>query len=355
MPKPVVVMAGELLDHLKTIDNVKDMNAIRHALGEKQLNFYGISYGTYLGQVFASVYPAKVRRMVLDSNVDPRKVWYEANLEQDLAFEKVFQLFLDWVARNDDAYHLGTSGDAVEAAYYTTKDALAARPVGQLGSAEWADAFLVAGYAQTTWPDVASSFAAFVNDGDAGPITDLFLGFTDTVDDNSYAMYLATLCTDARWPQKWSTWQRDSFRVAQEAPFLTWGNTWFNAPCLFWPTKAGQPVEVRGKQAPPVLLVDETLDAATPFSGSLEVRRRFRSSSLIAVDGGTSHGTALLGGNACVDDGIAAYLRDGTLPDRQRGRGPDLVCAATPEPVPTPSPASSAAAGLGGSGVGATR
>jgi len=51
------------------------MNAIRHALGEKQINFYGVSYGTSLGQVFATLYPRKVRRMVLDSNVDACRVW----------------------------------------------------------------------------------------------------------------------------------------------------------------------------------------------------------------------------------------------------------------------------------------
>ena len=72
---------------MKTIDNVKDMNASARRWASDQINYYGFSYGTYLGQVFASVYPSKVRRMVLDSNVDPRRVWYAANLDQDYAFE----------------------------------------------------------------------------------------------------------------------------------------------------------------------------------------------------------------------------------------------------------------------------
>ena len=335
---------GRLLDHLKTTDNAKDMNSIRRALGEKQINFYGYSYGTYLGQVFATLYPSKVRRMVLDSNVDPRRVWYNANLDQDYAFETVFQLFLDWVARHDTTYHLGTSVDDVEAKFYAAQNALAASPRGQLGAAEWADAFLLAGYVQAAWPDVAAAFAAFVNDDDAGPITDVFLGSVNTTDDNAYAIYLGTECSDARWPQRWSTWQRDNTRVAADAPFLAWGNAWFNAPCAFWPARSGRPVNVRGNRVAPVLLVDETLDAATPFSGSIEVRQRFRLSSLIATDGGTTHANSLFGGNTCVDDRIAAYLLDGTTPDRLSGMGPDVVCPAMPEPEPTPLAAVSAAA-----------
>jgi pimeloyl-ACP methyl ester carboxylesterase len=340
---------GKLLDNLKTIDNVRDMNGIRQALGQKQINYYGFSYGTYLGQVFATVYPERVRRMVLDANVDPRRVWYQANLDQDFAFETVFQRFADWVARFDESYHLGTTGDEVEAAYYEALHELATSPQGALGAAEWADAFLVLGYAQGAWPDVADAFAAFVNSDDAGPATDLFLNGVDTTNDNGYAMYLATECSDTRWPKNWRVWQRDNTRVAAQAPFLTWGNAWFNAPCAFWPARSGEPVEVTGKAAPPILLLSETLDAATPFSGSLEVRRRFPKAALVATEGGTTHANSL-NGNPCVDDPIVAYLVDGSLPARVRGKGPDVVCEAAPEPVPNalvPAVASGAAARAG--------
>jgi pimeloyl-ACP methyl ester carboxylesterase len=324
-----------LLDHLKTIDNVQDMNAIRWALGESQLNYYGFSYGTYLGQVFASEYPTRVRRMVLDSNVDPRRVWYDANLDQDVAFEIVIRLFFDWVGRHDNVYGLGDTRAAVQANYDAALNDLAVTARGgELGAAEWADAFLVAGYTQASWPDVAAAFAAFVNDDDAGPAIDLFHGFVDTTDDNAYAMYLATECTEGFWPPRWSTWRRDNTRVARFAPFFTWGNAWFNAPCAFWPAESSRPVDPRGHKLPPILLLGETLDGATPFTGSLEVRDRFRSASLIATAGGTTHANSLFGGNACVDDRVAAYLADGSIPDRRHSRGSDVVCPAAPEPEP---------------------
>jgi len=325
---------GRLLDHVKTIDNVRDMNAIRVALGASQLNYYGYSYGTYLGQVFATQYPARVRRMVLDSNVDPRRVWYDANLDQDGAFETVIQLFFKWVARYDDVYGLGRSRRAVEAKYYSALATLAATPRGELGAAEWTDAFLVAGYVQAAWPDVAAALAAYVSDDDPGPALDLFHDFVDTTDDNGYAMYLATECTEGFWPSRWSVWRRDNARIARDAPYLTWDNAWTNAPCAFWRAESSSPIEVRDHRIPPILLLGETLDPATPFSGSLEVRDRFQASSLIATEGGTTHANSLFGGNACVDDRVGAYLADGSVPTRVSGAGPDVVCPATPEPVP---------------------
>ncbi len=190
------------------------MDAIRQSLGADQINFYGFSYGTYLGQVYATLHPDLVRRMVLDSNVDPRRVWYDANIDQDYAFEITIQKFFDWVAEHDDVYGLGATGADVKAKYYTALASLTATPQGQLGASEWTDAFLGAGYVQFLWPDTADAFAAFVNDGDPGPATDLYLGQDTPGDDNGYAMYLATECTDARWPRSWLTWHVDNTRVA---------------------------------------------------------------------------------------------------------------------------------------------
>ncbi|RPI11382.1 MAG: alpha/beta fold hydrolase [Actinobacteria bacterium] len=132
---------GFLLGHLKTTDNVADMDAIRQALGESRINFYGFSYGTYLGHVYATLCPSQVKRMVLDSNVDPRRVWYDANLDQDYGFETVIQKFFDWVALHDDVYGLGAANDDVEAKYYAALASLTANPQGQLGASEWVDAF----------------------------------------------------------------------------------------------------------------------------------------------------------------------------------------------------------------------
>jgi hypothetical protein len=190
-------------------------------------------------------------------------------------------------------------------------------------------------------------FAAWVHDGDAQALKDAYDGAVGPGDDNGFAGYLAVSCTDAPWPTNWNRWRRDNWRLHFEHPFLTWDNAWFNAPCVFWHAPPGTPVKVNGRHVPGILLIDETLDAATPFAGSLEVRRRYPRSSLIALPGGTSHANSLAG-DACLDDQIAAYLADGTLPPRKPGNRPDAICAPLPQPVPSSQTAAAVAAANSG-------
>ncbi|GAA5170222.1 MULTISPECIES: alpha/beta hydrolase [Amycolatopsis] len=323
---------GELLEHMKTTDSARDMESLRKALGQEQINYYGFSYGTYLGQVYATLFPQRVRRMVLDGNVDPRKVWYQANLDQDVAFDRNIKIYFDWVAKYDAVYHLGTSGDAVERLWYEQQEQLTRQPAGGvIGPAEWTDIFLQAGYYRFGWTDIAEAFSGWVHRGDWQALKALY---DDSAgDDNGYAVYAAVQCSDVRWPAAWAKWRADNWRTHQRAPFETWANAWYNAPCLFWPAKPGIPVRVDGTKVAGALLISEELDAATPFEGSLEVRRLFPRSALIGEPGGATHADSL-NGNACVDDQVADYLATGKLPARKRGEGPDTTCDPLPDPVP---------------------
>ena len=327
---------GPLLDHLKTVDNVRDVESIRRALGVKRISYYGFSYGTYLGQVYATLHPRRVAKMVLDGNVDPRRIWYDANLDQDIAFDRNIKIYFGWLAKNDRTYHLGKTAAAVERLYYGTQRKLIGKPAGGvIGPSEFADVFLQPGYYVFGWTEVADAFSAWVNRGDPKPLRTLYDQANPQTEgsDNGYAIYLATECTDAKWPRSWARWRRDNTRVHAVAPFETWGNAWYNAPCRTWGARPGRPVHVTGAKAPPVLLISETLDAATPFAGSLEVRRRFPAAALVEGVGGTTHAGSLFG-NACVDDAVAAYLRDGTLPKRVKANSSDLKCKPLPQPTP---------------------
>ncbi len=158
---------GALLDNLKTTDNVKDMDVLRKALGQKKINFYGFSYGSYLGQVYATQYPTRVRRMVLDGVVDPRNVWYQANLDQDIAFDANMDVFFGWVAKNNATYKLGKTAAAVKKLYYQQLNALDKKAAGgKIGGDEWTDIFLGAGYYVFGWEETADAFAGWVHDGD---------------------------------------------------------------------------------------------------------------------------------------------------------------------------------------------
>lgn len=325
---------GDFLEHVKTIDTVRDMDVIRRALGEKKTNYYGFSYGTTLGQTYATVYPTHLRRAVFDGIVNPKDVWYQANLNQDVAFNHVIQRYFEWIARYDDVYHLGDTEQKVEDLFYAQKRRLDKTPAGgKIGSSEWTDLFLPAGYGTYHWDDIATGFSDWVHKGDWRQLKTLYDDAAGVGDDNGYAIYDAVQCTDTQWPTDWQQWKDDNWRIHKTAPFETWANAWYNAPCLNWPAGAGKPVEVDGSKAPPILLISEEEDAATPYAGALEVRKRFPKSSLISLPGGTTHAGSL-NGNACEDNQIADYLKDGTLPERQSGNTSDTQCAPLPQPVP---------------------
>ena len=329
--------ARRLLAHMKTRDTVADMDSLRRALGQKKLNFYGFSYGTYLAQTYASLHPSRVRRFVLDGNVDPRGVWYQGNLDQDRAFETTINVWFDWLAKHNDVFGLGDSADVVAAGYYRQLAKLDKSPSGGIGPDELNDVLLEAGYYVYDWVELGDAYAALVHDNNPALIKEFYDDANPQVKggDNGYAVYLGVQCTDTKWPQSWSKNRLDAWRTFATAPFETWNNTWFNTPCLTWPAKPGKPIKVSGRKvSSKILLISETLDAATPYSGSLQVRRLFPTASLIEGVGGTTHAGSL-SGVACTDNAIGAYLKDGTVPARRSGNRSDLQCPPVPQPEPT--------------------
>ncbi|KAJ1684282.1 hypothetical protein LUZ63_020575 [Rhynchospora breviuscula] len=338
---------GKLLDHLKTTDTVNDIESIRKALGQQKISWYGFSYGTTIGQTYATLHPNRVHRMVLDGVTNPARDVYQSNLDQDVAFEKTENIFFAWMAKYDSVYHLGTTQKAVRKVW----DQMLAKSRqkafdGKIGPDEWTDAFLSAGYYVYGWEDTADAFVEAVK-GNYAPIEQAYLdanGAPGPGSDNGFAIYLGTQCTDAPWPSSYPRIRRDNFRVYAKAPFETWANAWFNGPCLTWKGKAAKaPFNVDGSKVPPILLISETFDAATPYAGAIEVRKRFPKSVLIEGVNGSTHAGSL-SGVSCTDDRIAAYLLNGTLDKRVRGNQSDVKCDPVPQPVPAGAAASSLAA-----------
>lgn len=333
---------GKLLNHMKTIDNARDMDSIRKALGRKQINYYGFSYGTYLGQVYSTLFPNRVRRFVWDGVVNPKRIWYKANLDQDYAFDRNMNVYWHYLAKYDSVFHLGTSWKKIRTDYYDEYWKLDNQAIDGIGPDELNDVMLSAGYYVYGWVDLGKAFAQLVNDNDASGIKAEYPVPGADVD-NGYAVYDATQCTDVQWPTSWAKWRRDNWKVFADAPFLTWGNAWFNAPCLTWPAKAGTPVKITGTKAP-VLLIAETKDAATPYSGALEVRSLYKKSVLIEGVNGTTHAGSL-SGVSCTDDIIATYLKSGKLPKRTSGNHSDVKCPPVPAPDPTVSVSAASSGG----------
>ncbi|WP_197364021.1 alpha/beta fold hydrolase, partial [Streptomyces clavuligerus] len=149
--------SGWMLSHMTTPNTARDLDVIRAALGESKLNFLGVSYGTYLGAVYATLFPGKVRRMVVDSVVNPsrEKIWYEANLDQNVAFEMRWNDWKDWVARNHATYGIGDTPAKVEAEWQKLRAAAKKAPIGGVvGPAELGGFFQGAPYYDSSWAPV---------------------------------------------------------------------------------------------------------------------------------------------------------------------------------------------------------
>jgi pimeloyl-ACP methyl ester carboxylesterase len=153
--------ARELLPHMRTVDVARDLDALRRAVGEKKLNYYGFSYGTYLGQVYASLFPKQVGRFVWDGVLDADKAFYEANLEQNVQFDKNMDVYWRYLADNDDAFGLGDDWRAIKRGYYRLLRQLDRTPAadGKLGPDELNDAMLTAGYYVYDWVEMGHAYA----------------------------------------------------------------------------------------------------------------------------------------------------------------------------------------------------
>jgi pimeloyl-ACP methyl ester carboxylesterase len=331
---------GWLLPYMTTQNVARDMDSIRAALGVSQISYFGYSYGTYLGQVYATLFGHQVRRMVLDSVVDPQGAWWTDNIDQDYAFQGRQQAFYAWMAQYDSTFHLGSTAAQVSASYYAARAQLQAHPVAVPGSSgakigpdELDDTFLIGGYDDSYWPGLAAALSAYLRQGSASQLIEQYQA-EGTQNENEFAVYNAVECADVNWPRSWATWDAATRQVYATAPFEAWDNAWYNAACAFWPVRGpSAPLQIKGAGLAPILMLQGTLDAATPYPGAQVAHRLLPSSRMVVVEGGGNHGQSLASPpNACVNGYLNRYLATGAVPGKA---GPvNATCPAGPDPSP---------------------
>ncbi len=331
---------GWLLPYMTTINVARDLDSIRKAFGVRQISYYAFSYGTYIGQVYATLFPSRIRRMVLDSTVDPTGVWYIDNIDQDYAFQARQEAFFAWVAEYNSTYGLGTTAAEVQAAWYKARNRLLAHPIPSpdggaplIGPDEFDDTYLIGGYEDTLWPGLAEALSQYLNDGSTSALLAQYEEY-GVQNENEFAVYNAVQCADVDWPRNWAEWQTDTEQVYKTAPFEAWDNAWFNAACAFWPVRGpAKPLQIKGAGLPPILMLQGTLDAATPYAGAQDAHKLLPSARMVVVEGGGNHGQSLqVPEDTCVMNYLNSYLATGAVPEH-----PGLVnatCPAVPDPTP---------------------
>jgi pimeloyl-ACP methyl ester carboxylesterase len=328
---------GWLLPYMTTEDVARDLDSIRAAFGVSQITYYGFSYGTYIGQVYATLFPTRIRRMVLDSTVDPTGVWYTDNIDQDYAFQGRMNAFYAWAAGYDDVYHLGRTVAQVRAAWYRARNQLLTDPAnGTIGPDEFDDTFLLGGYQDQLWPGLAQALSSYLNQGNDMDLIDQYQAY-GTQNENEFAVYNAVECSDVSWPRNFAYWTTDTDMVYKAAPYEAWDNAWYNAACAFWPVQGpAEPLAIKGAGLPGILMLQGTLDAATPYAGAQDAHHLLPSARMVVVEGGGNHGQSLeQPPDNCIQGYLNAYLATGALPQgKQDGGLVNATCPAVPDPTP---------------------
>jgi len=313
--------SAKLLPFVDTQNAARDMDEIRAAVGDTGLSYLGFSYGTFLGEMYAHLFPTHIRAMSLDAVVDPSSSATDMDLAQLRAFESNLQAFLtDCRARRSGANpcHYAASGDPGQK-LNALLNRLDASPI-RVGNRSVTRAIALNGvlqalYDQSYWPDLDLSLVLADQGNGVG-----LLAFSDLYyqrnTDGTYANIedanSAINCLDHPVPSNITDYDALASAYTQASP--TFGAAfqydWFN--CSIWPVKpTRRPGPLDAPGAPAILLVGGTNDPATPYAWAQAVHQQIAGSVLLTRQG---NGHTSYGASACVDAAENAYLISLTIP-----------------------------------------
>ncbi|RSS42152.1 alpha/beta hydrolase [Streptomyces sp. WAC07061] len=325
--------SGGLLPHITTDQAVHDMDLYRSLLGVRQVSYYGPSYATYLGAVYATRFPSRVERVVLDSNIDFSGSWQEFLTGQPMSFQRRFeQGFLPWLAANDATYHRGGTPAEAKASYERLRASLREHPLDLEGTRVLPDHLDAAAtsmiYGGDRFPDLAALLAVLEDPAGAPAATRRALAqkLRHPMDARFAADFFSVVCQDTPWNRDTAYWVRRSGADSRDFPMAGARELAFTSVCAAWPRSGAPRVEVTGRGLPPVLMLNSEHDPATYHEGAVRAHGRLAGSRLITVGGG-DHG-AYQSRNACVDRYVEDFLLDGRMPEA------DAACAGRPLPDP---------------------
>lgn len=323
-----------IIEHAGTLDNAYDIEAMRQALGEVQINYWGLSYGTLLGSTYLQLFPERVRAAVLDSNMDPQMNMHDM-VESAVAPDHSLGFFLEANPETADQYYSVIAsldrkplklpnGDV-----YTRWDVLDVLNDSVMfytdPSGDWSVAKQV----------ISTAYAAIFGTGAAQQSALKALESPDLQSPSSGtvgSLWSAVVCQDFA----------DRLTPGEQRSQLAWAVR--NGPfyggtlgmdmvttCDGYEKAKPHPVPRPKAYGPnvPVMVAASTRDGETPYQWSVNMARVYRNSRMVTLVGGL-HGTFGLAQSECVNTALGDFLISGQLP------AVDLSCPWTP-PAPPPT------------------
>jgi pimeloyl-ACP methyl ester carboxylesterase len=326
-------VGGDILPFLGTESVARDMDRIREAMGDEQLTYFGYSYGTVIGQVYADLFPDHVRAMVLDGAVDVSISADDRAREQLIGFEAAYNRYLaDCRARSclpgDPAT---TISELVEEA--RVDPIPSPRGDRPLGGGEALFAIVGSLYSKPSWLVLTGAIRSAL-DGDGSAmlfIVDSFLGREGDGYNNQNEMNSAVNCLDYANDRDPLHYREMAAEFEAEASFFGESFAQFGLYCAFWEADPKPLRTPKASGAQPIVVIGNTGDPATPFKWAVGLASQLESAILITNDA-EGH-TAYRSGSDCIDEAVEAYLVDLTAPTEGKRCGNANI-----NPAPTVSP-----------------
>lgn len=323
--------SGKLLAHVSTTDVAKDMDLLRRAVGDPMFNYIGVSYGTYLGAVYANLFPDKVQAMVLDGNIDPL-AWNNGGKDKaslditlrigsDFGSARTLKKLLDLCGQTSKERCAFSAGSAqkTQAKYADLLEKLRKQPVvidgktityAVLINSVFGDLFTVQEFAgfrgwqraalllQKAWEaPVATS-----PDPSTIPLIPPDIGF------------FSVGCADTINPRDPDAYRQLAVTAFKRAGAVGPSQSWSDSACATWPAISADRYTGPWNRptANPILVIGNTFDPDTPYEGSVAMSRALARARLLTVDG-YGH-TVFLNPSKCASEYISNYFINGQLP-----------------------------------------
>jgi pimeloyl-ACP methyl ester carboxylesterase len=315
--------SGKTLPHVRTTDAARDMDLMRQVLGDSKLHYFGISYGTELGGVYAHLYPKNVGRAVFDGVVDPTQTAEQGSLGQAKGFQLALDNFADDCTSKVDDCPVGDTAQDVKDRIAKLLADLDSKPIPgvfprQLTQTAATNGIAQALYSKDFWEYLTQGLEQ-AYDGDGKVLMLLSDSMNGRNENGQYsnitAANVSINCADdkPRYTADHVEEKLPQFRAASPlfGDYLAWGMV----SCTDWAVagSADHP-DVSAPGSAPVLVVGNTGDPATPYEGAKKMVDALGSGVGVELTyKGQGHG-AYDSGNKCVHSAVDGYLLDGKVP-----------------------------------------
>jgi pimeloyl-ACP methyl ester carboxylesterase len=330
--------------NMNTADVARDMDLLRQAVGDRKLTYLGFSYGSYLGNTYANLFPNNIRALVIDGVLDPR-LWSSGwQIRSDrVATQAEFDEFLRLCDEAGPECAFSAPGGS-KARWEALARALRRQPLVFPDGFEYTYDFLIgdatgAMYSPETWggPEGAAALLDLLADavlGDQGAAAQAAAVRQSLIDrltrpsveadyDNGFDAYYGNQCADTEYPSTFAGFRLVDLYAAAGSrfgPFWWWGNN----GCSGWPVNPDRYIGPwTARTSAPVLVVGNFFDGITDHAGAVASSRLLRNSRLLSYAG---WGHTAYERSECVTGFVNAYLLDGSLPPA------GTVCPANPNP-----------------------